>query len=61
MPSRVPQPPPLDQTQMLHGMAEHLGVAAVLSELSHAVNQGSTSHTTSLILSAFTRHFETAL
>jgi hypothetical protein len=31
---------------MLHGMAGHLGVAAVLSGLSHAVKQGSTSHIT---------------
>lgn len=39
MPSRVTQLPPLDQTQMLHGMAEHLDVAAVLSGLSHAGNK----------------------
>jgi len=36
MPSVVPQQSPLDQTQMLHDMVKHLGVAAVLSGLFHA-------------------------
>lgn len=42
MPSGVPQQSPLDQKQMLHGMVEHLGAAAVLSGLFHAGNN--TSH-----------------